>query len=71
MALSQSQEVPADTKVVFDHVILDLNCDYSISNGNFIAPVAGLYEFHFAAAGEEASAILWLELWQNDRYVNP
>ena len=68
VGLESDPVVPFGDKVIYDHVIFDLNGDYNMSTGEFVAPIAGLYEFTFHATGwwnEE----LWLELYCNDRFV--
>ena len=61
--------VPKYDKVIYDHVIFDLNGDFNMSTGEFVAPIAGLYEFSFHATGYWHER-LWLELYCNDRYVS-
>lgn len=59
---------PKGDKVIYDHVIFDLNGDFNMSTGEFVAPIAGLYELNFHAVGYWY-AELYLELYCNDRYI--
>ena len=51
-------------KVIFDRIFIDLESAYNHVTGEFVAPVAGVYEFNYHALGQLSTAI-WLELYHN------
>lgn len=66
VGLSHHATFADQSKVIFDRIFIDLNHVYDQSLGEFIAPVAGLYEFNYHALGRQNGKI-WLELFRNYR----